>query len=121
MPNGSSERKHPSTGCFQIKPCKVSETNPKGMKLDYLLLIFNNSTKINLCFSAYTLLPEIENPHFVSTRARNITRLPIPKRDERLIIWEIERKKIRQIKVVQTHINKDNVQRFLPITEFLQS
>ena len=44
-------------------------------------------------------MEKIQNPHSDSTRARNISRLPIPMKDNRLIIWELERKKIKPIQI----------------------
>lgn len=44
-------------------------------------------------------MEKIQNPHPDSTRARNISRLPIPMKDNRLIIWELERKKIKPIQI----------------------
>lgn len=67
----------------------------------------------------FIFLPSIENPEFDSIRERNISRLPIPKRDEILIIWEIERKHIRPI-TVPGQVNDENVHTFLPIPDHLK-
>ena len=35
------------TGCFQIKPCSVSKSSSKGMRISYLLLILFKIKKMN--------------------------------------------------------------------------
>ena len=63
-------------------------------------------------------MKSIENPHEDSKRSRNISRLPIPKRDERLIIWEVERKKIPPI---QNEYEDEQIsQNYLRIPEHLK-
>ena len=43
------------------------------------------------------MLDEIETPHPDSRRSRNISKLPIPQHDDRLIMWEMQRQQIPPI------------------------
>ena len=75
------------------KAMRKNGKNPNGKNNWFLKYIWFLFEKYYYYFIlAYEILKSIENPHEDSKRSRNISRLPIPKRDERLIIWEVEEK-----------------------------
>ena len=93
MSNGSSQRYKRGKWMLSNKAMRKNGKNPNGKNNWFLKYIWFLFEKYYYYFIlAYEILKSIENPHEDSKRSRNISRLPIPKRDERLIIWEVEEK-----------------------------
>jgi hypothetical protein len=57
----------------------------------------------------YKKLPEIGTPNIGSQITRNMSRLPIPKRDNRLVMWEIKRSPILPIETTNEESNATDV------------
>lgn len=73
---------------------------------------------IYLHIIGYEILPEIELPKPNARRFRNISRLPIPEHDDRLIMWEVQRRPLKKIKN-DNEVSEDN-QEFLELPDHLR-
>lgn len=69
-------------------------------------------------FPAYTVLNEIESPHSDTRRSRNISKLPIPQHDDRLIMWEMQRPQISPIQ--PSNSTEAATENFLPLPQHLK-